>query len=83
MMSIDKETICNRHNEILFRVKQIEKELATGKGLGSINWDNVFTHLLIINTETKLAKKSGQRMENRLNKYLNCIEKLGFKRIGK
>jgi hypothetical protein len=65
------ETICSNHNDILFYADQIKKENLTPTQLKLIN------SLIKV---TKCAKKQGVRMEKRLSKYRNSIEKLGFSR---
>lgn len=71
-----ESTICNKHNTIMFYAKEIKKRL---KKL-NIEDEEVSELLNKISLEARSAKRSGQRMENRLKKYYNSIEKLGFKR---
>lgn len=72
------ETLCNNHNQIIFNLKKI-KEFIKNK-----EEENNICNLI---NETKvycmICKKQGQRMENRLRKYVSCIEKLNFKRVRK
>lgn len=65
---INKPTLCRTHNEIIYLLQQFKK---TGDKQN-------------INEAIKLcrqAKKYGISMENRLKKYRNAIESLGFQRI--
>jgi hypothetical protein len=45
--------------------------------------ENSFSRLNDIVTEARAAKRNGQHMENRLRKYRNAVESLGFVRKGR
>ena len=64
------ETLCNNHNEIVHLLQQFKK---TGD-----SW-NIDQAIKL----TRHCKKQGQHLENRLRKYRNSIETLGFKRVYK
>ena len=74
MLGRHESTICNKHNTIMFYIKELKKKL---KKL-NIEDENISELLNKINLEARDAKKSGQRMENRLKQYRNSIEKLGY-----
>lgn len=70
------DTLCNNHNQIIFNLKQVKNALKES------NIDENTLKLLENSIKTcKYCKKQGQNMENRLRKYRNSIEKLGFKRL--
>jgi len=71
-----KNSLCNRHNQIKFLINQIKKELR----LKDCDKGNIQHLLNDILAETREAKKSGQKMENRLKQYRSSIEDLGYVR---
>lgn len=74
-MSENKKTLCNTHNNIIFELKMIKKELKRQK-IDTNEVKNIDCCIKMC----KKCKKMGQKMENRLKKYRNSIEKLGFTR---
>lgn len=79
------DSLCNSHNSILYWVREVKKslkkEVKKNPDLES-NLDPVFSVLDKISCESRIAKRKGQHMENRLKKYRNSIESLGFERVG-
>ena len=75
-----KEFLCQNHNEALFLLKELKRYT---KSIDMEYKDKVFYINTIQNIEyiIKHCKKQGQRMENRLRKYKDSIENLGFERI--
>ena len=74
-----KEFLCQNHDEALFLLKELKRYT---KSIDMEYKDKVFYVNTIQNIEhiIKHCKKQGQRMENRLKKYRDSIENLGFKR---
>ena len=72
------ETLCNNHNQIIFNLKKI-KEFIKNKE----EENNIYNLINETRTYCMICKKQGQRMENRLRKYVSSIEKLDFKRVRK
>ena len=64
------DTICNNHNEIIHLLQKFKKT-------GNIQFVNQAIDL------TRVCKKQGQKMENRLRKYFDAISSLSFKRVYK
>ena len=84
-------TICSRHDDIIKLAKEIESHQyerfrntddaeALLTDIENLLW-NIGHMAAEIISETKLAKESGQNMEDRLCEYKSAIEDLGFKRI--
>lgn len=65
------KTICSRHEDIVYFAENILKLNPTKE---------IKSFIKRIIKEVKLAKKSGERMENRLQDYKLGIEMMGFKR---
>lgn len=65
---INTPTLCRTHNEIIYLLQQYKK---------NGNKENISEAIKLC----RQAKKMGQRMENRMRKYRDSIEKLGFQRI--
>ena len=61
------ETICAIHSDIKWEIEQYLK-------------DKNQEHLIEALAQLKRAKRAGQRMEKRLQKYCFAIERLGFER---
>lgn len=72
------ETLCNNHNQIIFNLKKI-KEFIKNKE----EENNICDLINETRAYCMICKKQGQRMENRLRKYVSSIEKLNFKRVRK
>lgn len=75
------ETLRSNHNDIIFKVQQLEKYLEDNILILDQPWVRyIFDTTGDIKAQVKHCKKQGQRMENRLRKYRRAIERLGFKR---
>lgn len=84
MWTADKDSLCSSHDTIKYWANDIKKKLKKSikeKDYSSV--EELIPVLNIIIEESRIAKKKGQVMENRLLKYRKSIESLGFKRIGK
>ena len=65
------DTLCNNHNTIIHKLQQMKRLTKDEAIRKEIN------ELL---EYSRFCKKQGQRMENRLRKYKESIEELGFVR---
>ena len=75
------ETLCSNHDDIIFKVQQLEKYLKDNILILDQPWvKHIFDTTRDIKAQVKHCKKQGQRMENRLRKYRRAVERLGFKR---
>lgn len=74
-----QDTLCNNHNENIYEIERIMKYVKS-LNISYIEKSNIYNMLQNIKNRTKHCKKLGQRMENRLKKYRNSIESLGFTR---
>ena len=75
------ETLCSNHDDIIFKVQQLEKYLKDNILILDQPWvRHIFDTTGDIKAQVKHCKKQGQRMETRLCKYRRAIERLGFKR---
>lgn len=84
MWTADKESLCNSHDTIKYWVQDVKKKLK--KAIKTDDYSNIrdlIPTLDEIIIEARLAKKKGQKLENRCTLYRRSIEKLGFKRVGK
>ena len=72
----DNFTICQNHNFIKDYLKRLKLILKRDKYLNEYAFGLINEGL----ATCKTAKKQGQAMENRLKKYRQSIEQLGFKR---
>ena len=66
------DTLCNNNIWVQFKLKQLRKKCQKNPEM-----------TLLINEcldILRYMKRQGQRMENRMRKYLGSIEKLGFER---
>ena len=86
MFSDKDTTLCNTHSTIIYWAKEIKRDLkkyakehpeTTGVLCNSLS------KLNDIVLEARAAKRKGQHMENRLRKYRNAVESLGFVRKGR
>ena len=73
-IKICQNTICYRHSTIKYLLTYVSKKLKSGE----YNLEDLITKLNEAIKEVGLAKRSGQHMENRLRRYRNSIENLGF-----
>lgn len=84
MWTADKESLCNSHDTIKYWANDIKKKLKKAvKTEDYSNIENLIPTLDDLIIETRLAKKKGQKLENRLIKYRRSVESLGFKRVSK
>ena len=78
-------SLCNSHNTIRDWAKDIKNILK--KDIKSKDFSHIEEEVIpIINSiiaEARVAKRKGQRMENRLKAYHDSIVALGFKREGR
>lgn len=84
MWTADKDSLCSSHDTIKYWANDIKKKLK--KSIKEKDYSSVEEVIPVLNTiiqETRIAKKKGQVMENRLLKYRRSVESLGFKRIGR
>ena len=86
MFSDKDTTLCTTHSTIIYWVREIKKDLkkyAKEHPEASNTLDECFKKLSDITSEARVAKRKGQRMENRLRKYRTAVENLGFIRKGR
>lgn len=84
MWTADKESLCSSHDTIKYWAQDVKKKLKKAIKLQDYsNMEELVPTLNTIIEETRLAKKKGQKLENRLVKYRRSIESLGFKRVGR
>lgn len=84
MWTADKESLCSSHDTIKYWANDIKKKLK--KAIKTNDYSNTRDLIPILDDlimETRLAKKKGQKLENRLVKYRRSVESLGFKRVGR
>ena len=84
MFTNAKMSLCNSHDTISYWVRDVKKNLK--RAIKEKNYDKLEDLIPTLNTileETRVAKKKGQRMENRLKRYHDSILNLGFKRVGR
>ena len=86
MFSEKDTTLCTTHSTIIYWAKEIKRDLKkyTKEHPEVTNaLESSLSKLSNIVTEARAAKKKGQHMENRLRKYRNAVESLGFVRKGR
>ena len=84
MFTDAKMSLCNSHDTISYWVRDVKKNLKKAiKENDYSNVDDIISTLNTILAETRVAKKKGQHMENRLKSYHESIIKLGFRRVGR
>lgn len=86
MFSDKDTTLCNTHSTIIYWAREIKRDLKKyAKEHPEVTnaLENSFSKLNDIVAEARAAKKKGQHMENRLRKYRNAVESLGFVRKGR
>ena len=84
MWTADKESLCSSHDTIKYWANDIKKKLK--KSIKNNDYSEVEEVIPILNdiiSESRVAKKKGQKLESRLIKYRRSIESLGFKRVSK
>lgn len=84
MFTSAKMSLCNSHDTISYWVRDIKKNIK--KAIKSKDYSKMEELIPTLNTvleETRVAKKKGQHMENRLKKYHDSIVNLGFRRVGR
>ncbi len=82
MWTSDKESLCNSHDSIKYWASDIKRKLK--RSIKEENFSSVVELIPTLDTiikESRVAKKKGQKLENRLILYRRSIEKLGFKRV--
>ncbi len=67
--------LCQNHNDIIDKLIRLKKLYRKDRLI--VDFCNELLQI------TRYCKKQGQRMENRLYRYKNTIESLGFERIKK
>lgn len=84
MFTNAKMSLCNSHDTISYWVRDVKKNLKKAiKDKDFSKLEEVIPTLNTILEETRVAKKKGQHMENRLKAYHDAVLKLGFKRVGR
>lgn len=84
MFTRDKESLCSSHDTIKYWTMDVKKHIKKAiKESDFSKLEEVIPTLNIILEEARIAKKKGQRMENRLKAYHDSVLKLGFKRVGR
>lgn len=76
-------TLCTTHSTIIYWAKEIKRDLkkyAKEHPEVAEILDGSSNKLGDIIAEARAAKRKGQHMENRLRKYRNAVESLGFVR---
>lgn len=68
------ETLCNNHNQVMFNLKQLKKNIKSEADRKLVN-----ETLALV----RYCKWQGQRMEARLSRYFDAILGLGFTRARK
>ena len=68
------ETLCNNHNQVMFNLKQLKKNIKSETDRKLVN-----ETLALV----RYCKWQGQRMEARLSRYSDAIINLGFTRARK
>ena len=84
MWTADKESLCSSHDTIKYWAQDVKKKLK--RAIKTNDYSNTGDLIPILDdliVETRLAKKKGQKLENRLVKYRRSVESLGFKRVGR
>lgn len=84
MFTNAKMSLCNSHDTIKYWVRDVKKNLKKAiKENDTSKLEEIIPTLNTILEETRVAKKKGQHMENRLKAYHDAVLKLGFKRVGR
>lgn len=74
-----QDTLCNNHNENIQILNETIKYIREYCG-EEIVASEIISRLQQVKNGIRHCKKLGIKMENRLKKYRNNIEKLGFER---
>ena len=84
MFTNAKMSLCNSHDTISYWTRDVKKNLK--KAIKDKDYSKLEELIPTLNTileETRVAKKKGQRMENRLKSYYDAALRLGFYRKGR
>lgn len=84
MWTPNKESLCCSHNTIQYWAKDIKRKIK--KAQKEDNYAAIPELLETLDNiikESRVAKKKGQRMEDRLRRYFQAITSCGFRRIGR
>lgn len=84
MFTETTESLCNSHDTMQYWAREVKKKLK--KYIKEDNLSLLSDVLPLVDQiiqESRVAKKKGQRMENRLKKYYDAITSCGFRRIGR
>ena len=84
MFTDAKMSLCNSHDTITYWNRGAKRDIKAYVKKHPESEPFLCDALDYINRsieETRLAKKKGQRMENRLRAYFNACISLGFKRV--
>ena len=84
MWTADKDSLCSSHDTIKYWANDIKKNLK--KAIKNNDYSSIEENIDILNDiikESRVAKKKGTKLENRLILYRRSIEKLGFKRVAR
>ena len=84
MFTDARMSLCNSHDTVKYWNREAKKVLKAYIKANPESESFLGIALDCINKsteETRVAKRKGQRMENRLKSYRNSIEKLGFQRV--
>ena len=84
MWTKDKESLCSMHDSIKYWTRDVKKKLKKAVKENSITQvEEIFPTLNVILEETRRAKKTGQKMENRMALVRRHTEAMGYKRVGR
>ena len=84
MFTREKESLCSSHDTIKYWTMDVKKRIKKAiKEDDTSKLEELIPTLNTILAETRVAKKKGQHMENRLKSYHDNIVKLGFRRVGR
>lgn len=84
MFTDAKMSLCNSHDTITYWNRGAKKDIKAYIKKHPESEPFLCDALDYINKsieETRIAKRKGQKMENRLKSYRSSIEKLGFERV--
>lgn len=84
MFTETTESLCNSHDTMQYWAREVKKKLK--KYIKEDNLSLLSDVLPLVDQiiqESRVAKKKGQRMENRLKKYYDAITSCGFRRVGR
>lgn len=84
MWTADKDSLCSSHDTIKYWANDIKKKLK--KSIKENNYSSIEEVIPVLNTiiqEARVAKKKGQKLENRCYAYYKAVTGLGFYRKGR